>query len=312
MDKKQSRTMDSQVKSQSQLNQNAPVFVGFSQYPKLKAQIDTGITKALDLSKKKLYYESLTSAPKTNSRSTLVNASLNLSGKMESLSIINENPQLYDSVKITKSSIKLLNDGLFLQKCELLAEAAEDNETDLEEYGETPATIADYKNLIATFSAEVSNMADIAEQLGNVTEEFAKQLKQNEKVFKKVDSLVNTMSESQPEFYNMYFSARSQKPTGGSKVTAKVKVYDALTNQPLPGATLIVEMTGNTKALASGADLVKNVKVRSAGGGVDLKALPPGVYTFSVNYYGYTQQTITVYVNEGVLSKVDFPLNKLD
>jgi hypothetical protein len=311
MDKKQSRALDSEVKSQSQLNQNAPVFAGFSQYPKLKAQIDAGITKALELSKKKLYFESLTSDSKTNSRSTLVTASLSLSGKMESLSLINENSQLYDAVKITKSSVKLLNDGLFLQKCELLAEAAEDNETDLEEYGETPATIGDYKKLIATFSDEVSNMAIIEEQLANVTEEFAKQLKQNEKVFKKVDSLVKTMSETQTEFYNMYFSARSQKPTGGSKVSATVKVYNAATSKPVIGAMLTIAKIEEGKALTSGADLVKTVKIRSAGGGVDLKGLTTGAYLFTVTYAGADSQSQTVYVNEGVLTKVDVPLNML-
>jgi len=313
MDKRQTRTLDAQATTLSKLDQNAPLFVGFSQYPTLKDKIDLGITKSTELSKRKMYLESLTPAEKTNSRFTLAEADLNLSSKMMSLAYVKEDALLYDSVKLNKSAIRVLNDSLFLHKTDILIGAAEDNITDLAEYGETPTSIAAIKALRDTFKAEVGNMIDIQEELTTVNEQLTQQLKQTEKVFKKVDTLVNSMSQSQPAFYNMYWTARARKPTGGSKVSARVKVYDAATNQPLPGATLIVtRIVENGKSLTSGADLVKNVKVRSAGGGVDLKTLPPGVYTFSINYYGYAQQTITVYVNEGVLSKVDFSLNKLD
>jgi hypothetical protein len=311
MDKKQTRTLDSEVSTQSKLDQNAPLFAGFSQYPAIKAEIDAAIAKALDLSKQKLNFESLTSAPKTNSRFALVNASLNLSSKVKSLAYINGNSQLYDSVKMTKSSIRLLTDSLFLQKSDLLADAAEDNKTELAEYGETPATIAAYKARRDTFKAEVGNMADIQEQLANVTEQLTQQLKQNEKLFKKVDTLVNSMSESQPAFYNVYWTARAVKPTGSSKVAVKVKAFVAGTNQPLPGSILTVTRIENGKALTSGAELVKSVKITSAGGGANLKGLTTGGYIFTVKYAGCNDQVNMVYVNEGVLTRVDMPLNKI-
>jgi hypothetical protein len=67
----------------------------------------------------------------------------------------------------------------------------------------------------------------------------------------------------------------------------------------------------NGKAFTSSPDLSKNVKVKSAGGGVDLKSFTTGAYLFTVSYAGRADQQTTVYINEGVLTRVDFPLNKI-
>jgi hypothetical protein len=311
MDKKETKTLDSQQTSKAQLDQNAPLFAGFSQYPKIKLRIDTGIANSLDLSKRKLYLESLTSDSKTNSRLALINASLTLSSKVESVAYLNEDSQLYDSVKMTRTSLRLLNDSLLLQKCGILADAAEAHEEELAEYEETPETLAAYRGVIESFNNEVSNMAALEEELSNVNQQLTKQLKETEKDFKKVDKLVNTMRESQPAFYNLYWLSRSVKPTPSSKVAAKVKVYNAATSQPVIGAILTVARIEEGKALTSGADLVKTVKIKSAGGGVDLKGLTTGGYLFTVTYAGADSVSQTVYVNEGVLTRVDVPLNML-
>jgi hypothetical protein len=101
------------------------------------------------------------------------------------------------------------------------------------------------------------------------------------------------------------------KKTSSTKVAAKGKVFDAVTNLPLPGAIMsIVSYNGNTK-VASGSELTKTVKIKSAGGGFNLKSLPTGSYLFKVTYAGYADQEIIVYVNEGVLSKVEMPLTKI-
>ncbi len=73
--------------------------------------------------------------------------------------------------------------------------------------------------------------------------------------------------------------------------------------------TVVRAVTG--KSLTSGPDLSKTVKIKSASGGFQLKSLPTGTYIFRVSYAGYTDQEITVYINEGVLSRVDMPLSKI-
>lgn len=57
--------------------------------------------------------------------------------------------------------------------------------------------------------------------------------------------------------------------------------------------------------------LAKNVKVKSAGGGFQLKSLSTGTYLITVTYAGYADQQVTAYVNDGVLTVVQLPLNKL-
>jgi hypothetical protein len=112
--------------------------------------------------------------------------------------------------------------------------------------------------------------------------------------------------------YSTYQSARTIKYSSGSHVSFKGKVFDAETNQPLPGAVVTLTQQVNSKSLTAGADLQKTVKVKSAGGGFQLKSLPNGSYTVTVSYFGYADQQVTACVNNGVLTLVLLPLSKIE
>ena len=297
--------------SEVRLDENENLFLTYPTYPALKAEIHTGIIREQDLSKRKMYLESLSSTQKTTSRLYLSDADLDLSSKLMSFASIKGDDLLYDAVKLTKTSIRLLPDSMFLQKTEILIGAAGDNLDDLTGYNVTEDTITAHTQLYAKCKTEIQNMESAIEELSQVTSLLTQQIKLTEKAFKKVDTIVKSMSISQPDFCNIYWIARSMKYAGGSKISVKAKVFDAETNQPLPGAMMSVCKIENGKALTSGADLSKTVKVKSAGGGVDFKSLTTGAYLFTVSYAGRADQQTTVYVNEGVLTRVDFPLNKI-
>jgi hypothetical protein len=53
------------------------------------------------------------------------------------------------------------------------------------------------------------------------------------------------------------------------------------------------------------------IRIESAGGGFDLKSYTTGAYLFTVSYAGYADQVTTVYINEGVLTRVELPLSKI-
>lgn len=56
--------------------------------------------------------------------------------------------------------------------------------------------------------------------------------------------------------------------------------------------------------------LVNSIKIKASGGGFLLKDLHSGTNLFKVTYAGYADRQITVYINEGVLTKVEMPLSK--
>jgi hypothetical protein len=114
-----------------------------------------------------------------------------------------------------------------------------------------------------------------------------------------------------PAWYSLYWTTRAMDHSPVSHVSAKGKVYDAVTNQPLPGCILTVCKIENGKTLTSGAELMKTAKVKSAGGGFDLKSLTTGDYLFKVTYAGFVDQEVIVYINESVLTRVDLPLSKI-
>jgi hypothetical protein len=108
-----------------------------------------------------------------------------------------------------------------------------------------------------------------------------------------------------------YWKARNLRKPIGSKLVLKGKVFDSATNQPLPGAVVTISQLVNSKSLTSGPELAKIVKVKSAGGGFQLKSLPNGSYIVTVSYFGYADQQVTAYVNNGVLTLVQLPLSKI-
>jgi hypothetical protein len=311
MNKTENCRLNMHLASEVKLDENESLFLTYSTYPPLKAAIHEGIIREQNLSKRKMYLESLSSTQKTTSRLLLSDADLDLSSKLMSFASIKGDELLYDAVKLTKTSIRLLSDSLLLQKTEILIGAAEDNLAELTAYDVTEETIAAHTVLYTNFRTEVQNMESAIEELSQVTSLLTQQIKLTEKAFKKVDTIVKSMSKSQPDFCEIYWIARSMKHSGGSKISVKVKVFDAETYQPLPGAMMSVCKIDNSKALATGPELVKTVKVKSAGGGVDLKSLTTGAYLFTVSYAGCTDQQTTVYVNEGILTRVDFPLSKI-
>ena len=173
------------------------------------------------------------------------------------------------------------------------------------------ASAREQRALLQNFVNEKQIFVDTRREHYEVTAQLAKQIKTTNFDLKSIDSIVDSLSVSQPVLAGDYWKARDLRKPTGSKIVFKGKVYDLVTNQPLPGAVMSIVRTDSMKATSSGADLVKNVKIRAAGGGFQLKSLPAGNYLVTVTYYGYADQQITASVNEGVLTTVELPLSKI-
>jgi hypothetical protein len=196
-------------------------------------------------------------------------------------------------------------------KTRIILSTAQDNIVALADYNVTAQTITEGNQLLENFNTEIQKIEDNKNALKQITGLLNGQIKITNRFFKPVDAMVESMRKSNWAFYCYYWNARTIKKAGGAKIAAKGKVFDSVTKLPMPGALMsIVPYNGNTK-LAAGPDLVKNVKIKSAGGGFQLKSLPTGTYLFKVTYAGYADQETIVYINEGVLTKVEMALIKI-
>ena len=111
--------------------------------------------------------------------------------------------------------------------------------------------------------------------------------------------------------YRLYRNARRKRKSSKIKLSAIGRVIDSSTKMPLSKAKIQIEEYNSTKA-ASGSDLSKNVKFSGVSGKFQLKSLATGTYLIRTTYAGYADQESIVHINEGVLTRIEIPLTKLD
>ena len=276
---------------------------------KLKLDQNIAIEKALAARLEKLDKNS--AEPKNLLRSVASVAFLDLSSNLMSFAWVKGDMKLYLEVKFTDSSLKKVSDNEFIRICENLISVAQDNLAQLADRKITAQTLTDDNTLLENFATERQIFVNTRREHTEVTAQLAKQIKTTNFDLKSIDSIIDSLSASQPVLAGDYWKARNLRKPIGSKLVLKGKVFDSATNQPLPGAVVTISQLVNSKSLTSGPELAKIVKVKSAGGGFQLKSLPNGSYIVTVSYFGYADQQVTAYVNNGVLTLVQLPLSKI-
>ena len=296
---------------QSVCNLNEVILATIIAYFDAKLKYDANVVLEKEIAQRQESYKTTSVQSKKEARATASTPLLDLSSKIMSYSLVKGKTALYNDVKLTKTSLNRVSDQQFILIHVKIVKIAEDNLEDLEDQQVTAKTITDNKALLAAFVNEIQIVTDRNSASKQATHELKKQIKVTNASLKVIDSIINSLQLSKPNLYSEYWSARAIKHTSGCKISVKGKVYDAETNQALMGATLTFTPDVNTKSLISGADLVKIVKVSSAGGGFHLKNVPDGAYTGTVVYYGYADRTFNAYVNNGQITMVMLPLTKL-
>jgi hypothetical protein len=311
MRKEQNYQITMHHNTQSACQENAALLETIIAYVDAKLKIDNSISREQELASQQEALKKTSTIPKSLARVAAADAILDLSSKLMSYALAKGDMTLYRSVKLTKTALKKSPDNVFELICGNIIISAQDNVESLADYNVTEETIADVIALLENFRNEMQKLEDIKIALTEVTAQLSKQIKTTNQYLKTVDAMVNSMRQSQPVFFSIYWNARSIKKSGGTKVVFKGKVYDSVTSQPLPGTLVTVSQVSNSKALTSGADLVKIVKIKSAGGGFQLKSLPIGNYLVTASYFGYADYQVPAYVNDGVLTIVELPLTKV-
>jgi len=291
---------------------NADKFLPKSAYDEALANLIAGNVKLKSLAKIQDDLKHASVAPKNAAREAAFMPTFQLANIISSVAHATGNILLAEKVELILTDLYRMSDVDLVNRLSNIISAGTDNLPDLLTYGVTQAILTADADLLAVYEDEIKKQAQRKLDLKEVTKQLKKQFKIVDTLLIPFDKMVENTRISDPDWYSTYQSARIIHYSAVSRVSAKVKVFDAETNQPLPGAWLsAVKIDSEGKALTSGADLVKNVKVKSAGGGLDLKGFTTGAYLFTVSYSGCNTNQTTVYINEGVLTRVDFPLSKI-
>ena len=312
MKKTQNAQLTMHLKNLAVQNENAGKFETFTAYPALKSAIDKSIgeEQALAISQETRMRNS-TSA-KNFAKNAAVEYIIDLSKKVTAYAIVTGNRTLLDRVKFTASKIKKSSDNKLVLIMETVLSTAGDNLENVLEYGVTEEFLSEGSNLLENLKAEMQNLLLSNSEQKQLTVQLELQFKTTDALLITLDAMVETMRKSDPVFHRLYWNARKIKKTATSKVSVLGKVFDSITNTYLKKAKISIVSYDSSKALASGPDLQKTVKVTGAKGGFQLKSMATGTYLLTVSYAGYADQQVTVHINEGVLTRVEIALTKID
>lgn len=311
MNKVQNNHLTMHISTSVVLNENAGKFENFTAYQALKATIDESITNEQALANSQEMHKRNSVASKNHVKDEASEYILDLSRKLSAYAIVIADRTLHDKIRFGESTVKRCSDNKLVLIFETVLASANQYQENLLEYGVTEQSLSEGISLLTSLNAEIQNKWLSNLEQKQLTVQLEQQFRTTDTGLGMVDAMVETMRINDPVMYRLYRNARRKRKSGRTKLSAIGKVFDSVSNLPLPKAKISIAEYDSNKATA-GADLMKNVKFSGVAGKFQLKSLPTGTYLFKVTYAGYADQEITAHINEGVLTRVEIPLTKLD
>lgn len=312
MQKLQNNQLTMHQTSQVVLNENEVKLESFTAYPAIKETLNESIAEEQSLVGRQEMRKSNSVAARDQKRSIAAEYIIDLSSKVYSFAFVTKNQTLLDSVRFTATKLNRFTDNKILIVLENLLVSANENKLQVLEYGVTDQLLSTGNDILANLKTEIQNFRLCKVELQQLTGQLKKQFSITNSIFLTIDTMIQTMRFSDPVLHSLYRNARKIKNVGVTKLSARGKVFDAVSGLPLPKAKISIVGYNSKKAVTSGPDLSKNVKIAGALGGFQLKSFATGTYVFRVSYAGYADQEVTVHINEGLLTRVEIPLAKLE
>lgn len=243
-------------------------------------------------------------------RENLVVLGADTARKLIAFAKLTKNQKLLKEISFTESDLRHLPDTILPDTAKLIYDRAQANLTALAAYLVTAESqsalqqaIADYRQALASPRVEKISQEQATKQLAEL-------FVAGDEALANMDAVVEIVRLTQPNFYAGYKLARKIIETGNTKLAVKGFVTEALGGAPIPGVTISFWPDGDAmKTYAAGdASLVKKTADK---GGFQVSSLPAGTYRVTLQKPGYTEQTLTIFVNEGELTTVDVKLAKV-
>jgi len=192
--------------------------------------------------------------------------------------------QLYKRLQITKSGFaKLRENDLLIAVDDLDAAAASIIEA-LAPFGVTQATLDELMAARIAFHNIMNRPDEVTGNRRSATKLIAQLLQEGVTLLEgQMDHIMEVFRDTEPQFFNVYFSDRKIHRTGSRKLSLEIRTLNAATNTPLANAN--IEVVGHDiKRISnqSGLNRVRNLKEGHYSLSVSLPDFVPQTIAFSV------------------------------
>jgi len=233
-------------------------------------------------------------AAKKQLRATLIAQAMDISRRVVAYASNEDNYELRELVNYSEGRLKLASDTKLVSSCQVIAENANANLGALDTYGITDEMISTLQTSITNFSNAIPKGRIDAAASSNATKQLATLFKTLATNWDKIDTLVEMVRTSEPNFYNEYQKVRKVIETGTGSLALRIQTTNAQTGEPEANVTL---------TLANGHD--KIVKKTADGGGSYFKSLADGSYTVTATKPGLKEVAKNVSVVNGELTVLE-------
>jgi PEGA domain. len=244
-------------------------------------------------------------------RTDLVQKTVDVCGKVEVYAKLNNNVVLAKEVHYPESELNKARGTSLSDKAKMVYNKAMEHTTELEKYGVTPTMLTNLKVSIDKFSAAIPTMRIGLSNLKMSYDNLKVMFKKNDASLEKMDLLVEIVKNTNPDFYKGYKNNRRVILKGAGSLALMVKVINAHDGTDIKGAKATFmpkkEMGIMAEEVVSAKPIVKKTADK---GGFQIKNMPDGTYTVTIEKIGYAPKTVTVNITGSEMAKLDVKLEK--
>jgi len=254
---------------------------------------------------------------KNEQKASLIAIAADNARKISAFARFSNNIPLLGEVNISESDFKRCSDTALKDYAQIIYDRSNANLGALSSYNITEASQKEFLDTINSYNAALSTPRLGATIKSQATKQLVTLFETVNRALANMDAAVEIIRVSQPNFYNGYKTARKVIKTGGNSLMVKGSIVDAMTGEPLKGATLLFSpnienttMKTATNGIVASKREVVLTKRTAEKGGFNIKSLTSGVYEVTVKKHGYKEQVVTVAVTDGELSDLKIELAK--
>lgn len=243
-------------------------------------------------------------------RNKLSKSSIDTSNKLAAYAMVTNNKILSKEIHVTESELLNASDSKLLDMALILHAKATEHKQGAETYDITPEYLTNLYSLIEQFRQAIPSTRARVTESKAITDQLSQLSKENDVLLENMDTLVEVIKFSHPEFYSKYKDIRKVINLTSGSLALIVNIANSGNDESIKGATITILHA--SKDNASIPDLAQKpvLKRISKNGTVRVKHLPKGTYIIIIEKPGYETVTQTVTITSGDKVVVEIKLTK--
>lgn len=243
-------------------------------------------------------------------RTSLIAQTIDVGRRVVAYATNANNNALLALVNYTESDLKRSSDSKLVSICQVIRDNANANVAALATYGVTAAIITTLQTTITSFNATIPKIRLDTTDSGEATQLLVTLFKTLATTWDKIDTLVEIVRISQPNFYNEYTKISKVIETGAGSLALKIQATNAVTNEPEPNVTITFTPTNGQMKSASSNGKKPIVKKTAKGGGAHEKNMPDGTYDYIAKKTGCKDVNGTINIVNGEMTILEIKIEK--